>query len=536
MMAITEGTGITVMASHARARYQPENRLSSNNELYGRTAALVLLAIYTTPIVAGNLDITPRIRAGAIYTDNLRLDPSNEEQDAAAEVTPGISLRADGNRLDASLDYQMENYTFLKNSNANNTAHKLNATAAAELAKNSLFLDASSAVGQAVIDADERISLNNFNTSGNRTDFYTYTMSPYMQNHFGGYADGILRYTYSQLNYDDEGTSDSTRNGVDAALVSGRRFKQVAWRANYSYNDIEYDESFRQNDKFENADGEIRHGLSKEFGLVAQAGWSNDDLSTGRNFETGTYWAAGGFWQPSRFWSLEALAGKNLATASVGLYPTVRTSLLVNYRDRDIGLNPGERWTVDFKHRTRRTVWSAKYLEDTTTQQLRQRETDNTFFGVDPITGVPNPDPQPGDVVVPVQDEFISLSGEVEERKRASGSFRMNTGRSGVRVTIFNQIRDGLDSGLDEKTQGVNGSWNRRLASRTNTILSGSFQRLTGDDRDDRDFWYVNASLIRRISRKLTGTLDYRFTRQDSDNDQNDYDENHVIARLTATF
>jgi uncharacterized protein (PEP-CTERM system associated) len=534
VMAIMETTGLTAMASsRARAR-RPENMLSSSNELYGRTAAVVLLVIYTTPIVAGNLDITPRIRVGAIYTDNLRLDPSNEEHDAAAELTPGISIRADGNRLDASLDYQMQNFTFLKNSNANNTAHQLNATAAAELAKNFLFLDARSAVGQAVVDADERISLNNFNTSGNRTDFYSYTLSPYLQNHFGGYANGILRYTHSQLAY-DEGPSDSIRNGVDASLVSGRRFKQVSWFANYSYNNIDYDDSSRQNDRFENANGEIRHGLSKDFSLVAQAGRSNDDLQSSRDVETGTYWAVGGFWQSSRFWSLEALSGKNLTTASVGLYPTVRTSLLVNYRDRDVGLNPGERWTVDFDHRSRRTVWNARYFEDTTTEQQRRRETINTFFGVDPITGE-NPDPQPGDVSVPVQTEIISLSDEVEERKRASGTFGMNTGRSGVRVTIFHETREGLDSREEEKTQGARGSWNRRLASRTNSILTGSFQRITGDDRDDRDFWYINASLIRRISRKLTGTLDYRFTRQDSDNDQNDYDENHVIARLTATF
>ena len=535
-MAIMVGTGRTAMASsRARARHQPENMLSSSNELYGRTVALVLLVIYTTPIAAGDWDITPRVRVGAIYTDNLRLDPSNEEDDAAAEVTPGVSIRADGNRLDASLDYQMENYVFYENSNANNTAHQLNATAAAELTKNILFLDASSSIGQAIIDTDERISVNNFNTNANRTDFYTYTLSPYIQNHFGGYTNGILRYTHSQLDY-DEGATDSTRNGVDASLVSGRRFKQVAWFANYSYNDIDYDDTSRQNDKFENADGEIRHGLSKDFSLVAQGGWSNDDLASSRDVETGTYWAVGGFWQSSRFWSLEALTGKNLTTATVGLYPTVRTSLLVNYRDRDVGLNPGERWTVDFNHYTRRTTWNASYFEDTTTEQQRRQETINTFFGIDPITGEVNPDPQPGDVIVPVQSEIFSLSDEVEERKRASGTFAMDTGRSGVRVTVFHENRDGLDSGIDEKSRGVRGSWNRRLAPRTNSILSGFFQRITGDSRDDRDFWYINASLVRRISRKLTGTAEYRFTRQDSDNDQNDYDENHVIARLTATF
>ena len=537
-MAITEATDIMALAgSHVRVRRRPENMLSSNSKVYGRTAALILLVIDSMPVAAGDLDISPRITVGAIYTDNLRLEPSNEEDDVAAEITPGISVRADGNRLDASLDYQMENYVFYENSNANNTAHQLNATAAAELSKNFLFLDASSAAGQAIIDADETISLNNFNTGGgNRTDFYSYTLSPHIQNHFGGYADSALRYTYSQLNY-DEGASDSTRNGVDARLVSGRRFKQVAWFANYSYDNFAYDDSSRQDTTYENADGEIRHGLSKDFSLVAQGGYANNDIQTSRSDDdNGAYWAVGGFWQSSRFWSLEALTGHNLTTATVGLYPTVRTSLLVNYRDRDVGLNPGKVWTVSFNHRTRRTTWSARYFEDTTTEQQRRQDTINAFFGVDPITGEVNPDPQPGDVVVPVQTEVSSLSDEVEERKRASGTFGMNTGKSGVRVSVFHQNREGLDSGVEEKTQGVTGAWNWRFASRTNSILSGFFERITGDDRNDRDLWYIDASIIRRISRKLRGSLEYRFTRQDSDVDQGDYDENHVIARLTATF
>ena len=65
-----------------------------------------------------------------------------------------------------------------------------------------------------------------------------------------------------------------------------------------------------------------------------------------------------------------------------------------------------------------------------------------------------NSDPQPGDVVVPVQTEISSLSDEVEERKRAYGTFAMNTGRSGLRVTIFNENREGLDSGVEEETRG----------------------------------------------------------------------------------
>jgi uncharacterized protein (PEP-CTERM system associated) len=77
---------------------------------------------------------------------------------------------------------------------------------------------------------------------------------------------------------------------------------------------------------------------------------------------------------------------------------------------------------------------------------------------------------------------------------------------------------------------------NRRLAPRTNTILTSSFRRITGDTREDTDFWYIDASVVRQIARGINGSLSYRFTRQDSNDDQQDYDENHVIARVTAAF
>jgi uncharacterized protein (PEP-CTERM system associated) len=530
------GTDITGMASSlAGAEHKRGRLLCSENEFYGRVAALCLF-FYVSPVFAGTVDITPRIRLGAIYTDNVFLEPSDEEADVAAEITPGISIRADGNRLNGSLDYRMENYVFYENSDANNTAHQLLANGTAELSKDLLFLDASSQAGQAVIDAERTISINNFNTGGgNRTDFYTYTLSPYAQNNFGGWVSGSARYTYSQLHY-DEGTSDSTVNGIDTTLASGRMFKEVSWFGNYSWRDVDYDDSGRQDDTRENANGEIRHRMTQDFTAVAQAGWANNELQSSRDSDNGTYWAVGGFWQSSRFWSLEALTGQNLTTVTGSLFPTVRTSLVVNYRDSDVGLNSGKRWTVNANHRTRRTSWNARYFEDTTTQEQRQLDSATTFFGVDPITGEINPDPQPGDVVVPVQTDIFTLTDEVEERKRASGTFGMDTGRTGIRLTVFHENRDRLESGTEEKTRGGTASVNRRLAPRTNTILTSSFRRITGDTREDTDFWYIDASLVRQIARGINGSLSYRFTRQDSNDDQQDYDENHVIARLTAAF
>ena len=97
------------------------------------------------------------------------------------------------------------------------------------------------------------------------------------------------------------------------------------------------------------------------------------------------------------------------------------------------------------------------------------------------------------------------------------------------------------ESGEQDTTRGASGSWDWRFAPRTNWILTASWQRIERDDSvnsgaSDRDFWYIQPQLRRQIRRYLDGSLTYRFVRQDSEDDRNDYDENSVIARVTAYF
>jgi uncharacterized protein (PEP-CTERM system associated) len=343
------------------------------------------------------------------------------------------------------------------------------------------------------------------------------------------------------VRYDDS-VSNSLENRFDANLVSGRKFGPLSWFANYTFDDI--NRSKTSDARYQNADGEARYFINRKFSLVAQAGWADNDFQSNEEIENGSYWAVGGFWQPARYYSLQALSGKNLDTVTVGVYPGRRTSLQVIWRDRKVGLNPGSAWFGTFRHRTRRTTWSARYIEDTTTQQQTQLDEGGfTFQGVDPLTGDSNPNPQPGDLVVIVPSGPItSLTNEVEERKRGSGSVGMKTGKTGLIFTVFREQRRFLTSLREEDTTGFSSSINRRVAPRTNAVLTGSWQRIEDDDPSgtrnigDRDFWYIDAQLRRQIRPRLDGMVGYSFTRQDSDREVDSYDENRLEARITAYF
>ena len=189
----------------------------------------------------------PRVSVAGIYTDNLDLTPDNEQSALIAEVTPGINIIGRGGRFEAALDYQMQNFISSEFSGGTSTSHQLDANSKTELLDNFFFFDAGARAGQAIINADDTISLSNYNNNRNRTNVFSYTLSPYITPHFSNYADGILRYSHSNVKYGKDGSSDninrsgasdSTITRVNADLVSGRFFKELSWFGNYSKRDI----------------------------------------------------------------------------------------------------------------------------------------------------------------------------------------------------------------------------------------------------------------------------------------------------------
>ena len=301
MERVTGGTGITPMGGNDRII-----RNLTDIMIYFRHSCRLWITLFTLllcamRVEAGDWDITPRITVSALYSDNINLDDSDKEYDMVTEVAPGVSIRGEGARLSAVLDYQMQNTFFLRESDGNGTFHQLNANGTAELTRNFFFVDGTSTMGQAVIDANDTVSTGNLNNAGNRTDYYTYGLSPYILPHFGNVANGSLRYTYNSVNY-DEGSSDAEQYRIDAGLTSGRFWGPLSWSGEYHNDELRRDSS--SDTEFEGASGNARYLINNNFSLVAQGGYEHNrfDSSQDDDNNNGTFWAVGVFWQPSRFY------------------------------------------------------------------------------------------------------------------------------------------------------------------------------------------------------------------------------------------
>ena len=508
------------------------------------SAALLSGGLFSGVAMALEQDWTfkPRLSVSEIYTDNVDLAPSGQEDsDLITVITPGFSLRRATSRLTLDVDYQMQVLTFVEDSDANRVNHGLSGSMNAELQEDLLFLDAGAWMSQAIVDARAPQSVDGIAGGGNLTDVQAYRVSPYLVHNFSNFFNGILRFGHERV-YTDGAIQNSETNFVSGALNSGPNFGLLDWNLNY----LKSREDRRSRDRLdrESIGASAAYRIHPKLSLLAEGGREENDFGTTRIAQNGSYWAVGATWTPNRYLSLTALEGDRFKSGTVRLTPSQRTSLLVSYRERDVGLNPGAVWNGAFQHRTRRTVWQANYFEDTQTSQRALFDALAFDEAVADAIGSGDFILTPDGVIVNVDfDAFLTLRDEVFERKRGQASVSYKTGKSVIAILAFSEQRDFLEtdvinSAVDmERSRGVSARWRWQFSGLSHTNITGSWRGtdFSSDGRED-DRWYIDTMLTRMLSRNATGSVGYRFTRNDSTLDSAEYTENRLIARLTFEF
>ncbi len=542
MALIITATGTTAMASDCWGR--PVNVSTPARGLLPRPVALLAVcALGVTNAFAGNWTIVPRISGSETYTDNVTEAHSNTQSDLITEISPGININGAGKRLKLNMDYQMQSLFFAANSHRDHTHQNLAANGQAELLEDLFFVDGMASISQQLISAQQRVSLDNFTASSNRTDVRTYSLSPYLRHDFSGYVNGTLRYTHDVVDYSNTTVVDNSEaNSVQAALASGRHSGRLGWNLNYNDQRIQRDNPI--NDAtYKDMDGEVRYLLTPKLSAVVQGGREENEYRSSQPIVNGNYWAAGLDWVPNHYIKLRGLDGSRYKTAGVTLTPNVRTELTATYRNREVGRNPGPAWSGNLTHRTINTVLEAGYLVDTVTaQQLAQERLTLLGSHTNPNTGQISYVYQDsnGNFLIALSPDLTGIStltNEVIARKRATAAVHYHRRKSTWRFDIFDEQRVYQFTQNEERGRGAHISWGLQLTPRSQTLVTVGTQRsrfTTGSQQSD--FYFIQAGLMHELSRDVSGGLDYRFFNQDSNGISNDYRENRLMARLTVRF
>jgi len=531
--------------------------------------------------------ITPRVSVGTTYSDNIKLAPANAaEDDLVLEVEPGVSVRKQGGRVDLRLDYTLQGLLYANHGDANTINHQLQTFGSAEIFQKHFFLDAYGAIAQVPTTSSGRTDnagsavmgglpasltflsnldlglpgsaglFRSFGSSDtiaitdNQVTGYRYGLSPYWRQDIGGWVEGLLRYRYDGVRYDDqnEGTTqqgeqqtvnaDSQINTLTLDLKSSRRFNRINWNINYLYKNQQLDHASTGSnamdsgeDRREHVDAKITYRLSRYWSLLANAGYEDSQVTGFENAQDGSYWGLGAVWSPNRFLEIGGLYGPDVNLIALRWNPSTRTYLDVRRRDRNVGVESGVHWQGTFKHQARASVWSVTYVDEVTNEQ---QLLGSSLLAV-------GADGQP--LALTGQDPTVSSEGRLGvtnrnfRRKRLDAGVVYRRGATGISVNAFNEERETQNAQSIESTYGAGALWTWRFAPRIASFIGGGWERDDlGQQAQRNDYWVSTVGLAQAFAPNFGGLISYRYYQNDASSAEREFRENRLNVRFNMKF
>ncbi|MFQ5686362.1 MAG: TIGR03016 family PEP-CTERM system-associated outer membrane protein [Candidatus Scalindua sp.] len=454
----------------------------------------------SNPAIAADLRIIPELSVQETFTDNVTLSPSgSKSRDFISVINPGITINNTSQRLKADLNYRLQN--IIRVDTEDDRFNLLDFDSHLEVLRQHLFLDFSVKNGQQNTTNTGRTASDNLSVTGDRSSVLTYSISPYWQQRLGNFADTEIRYTQNKVN---SNVTDTNSKKVNFKTTSGARFVRLLWDVKFNYETI--DSRLQADTKFKDITGRSRYLLTRKFALQAEAGYEDNDFSSGRDSISGARWNLGFEWNPS-----------------------IRTSINAKYGRRFFGADK----SINITHRTKRSRFTLKYFEeaDTTRSRLLQQQVFNLIdsFGnriVNPVTD----QPVTIDVGVPVQ------TTEVFVRDVVTAVYEYTLRRNTIIAEFTNEKRDFELTGDNETQRHARLRWNWNIGSRTRSNIEFNWYKSEVRSGEDEKFYTVKYGLSRSISKLLTINVGLSYIKNNSNIPGNEYDEKRVFAGLNKTF
>lgn len=507
---------------------------------------------------AGDWKWTPRLTLEERYSDNVFLRPKGQEvSDWITEVSPGIAVRREGRKLKVDVDYSLQGYLYANEGDRSRARSNLNGQARAVLLEDWFYLDASARASQQLVDYVNGIGLGDAVGIQNTRQTYGYSLSPYLKHRFGSDATVELRVGRDEYRSTGGGAlSDSSTNRYRFQAESGNNFFPLSWNVTYDRRETDYEG--RTDSDSEEASAQARLRISREFGLIGQAGLQKGNFPGATNrIRDFSYYGLGVSYTPGRRFFGELIYNLSdqgdFVSGSVTFKPTLRTTLNASSTVRNFGRS----YALSANHRTRKSSWGLIYQE--TLSSYDQLDYENLFDAllcgtllVYPValdSNVPSGCTKLSDTALaalfgaaafkPVTLDKTYLS------KGLTGTFGYQLRRANVRLNLFDTRREYQETGVvgrEDRRTGLQAALSLKPGERTTLTLTSGISRLEvkdpvtpANDRED-DFWNIGLTLSRRFQPDVSGSLELRHQQRDSNLSNQDYTENAVAARLNMRF
>ncbi len=500
-----------------------------------RLAWLALAAAALEPVAAQESTtaaprafvITPSVSLQATITDNVGLSSTDKKADAYTEATAAISIASRAGRVRGSLDYALTSRLGLRDSNASDLRHTLNALATAELIENTAYVDLRGSISRQAISAFGKQSFTPGLDNSNQTQVATLGIAPYIKGRLGRFAEYRLGLDHSESHSGTGSASDARATSYSARLNGGTPGQGVTWSLDASRQDSGNNGFDYQSDRIR---GTASYAVSPELTLTAIGGReSNDFQSNGkRNY--------------------------NNSGAQLRWIPNQRTSFGALFEKRFFGNSHA----IDFSYRTPRTAWSFVDSKDaaTTPEQLAKVRVGTVYDLFFAQFAVLVSDPVLRDVLVRafLQANGINPNTPSTRELRVSGFTlsRLQTASvslTGVRDTLsfrtlfsnsqhvsrFGAANDSFDDTSRVRQRSFFVDLSHRLTPVSTATLGFGYQRTTGSlDEQASTLTSINALYSTTLTQRVSLSGGARLTHFGSATQP--YDEHAIFANIRVQF
>jgi len=476
-------------------------------------------------VAAGDWKISPRISVKGTYTDNADLSSSDKKSKFYTQVSPGVVVKREGGgRVKLDANYSLD-YTQNRPGNRGRTlAHSLSSNMQAELYKDMLFLDASAGAHLSSLTSGGQRGEDSVGDVSDPIQTYTYSISPYLKQHFGRYVNTIARYTFDQVINSGQGGSDSYNNQLSLSINSGPYFLRFPWGLSYQHSETN-NEDGAEDSETTSINGNVSYILNRKWRINLAGGKVDNDIQSSRSSTDGFTWNTGVTWTPNPRTDLDFSYGRQVF---------------------------GQSFAFDFNHRWKRAVWRAGYSQ-TLTDSRTQQQARGSAYRIEDVdygavyqaqdgykynlykTGENNGEPV---YIYKREFDYATLSGEYFVLETLNTGFTLETRRSSFSIDAHFTQRKYEVSRLKGRDIGINISWDRRLTPKNDANVGVSWQKNRMDENAAEDKrWTLSVGLSRKLTPYTNANLDYNYRRLDSSGSSaTEYRENQISLSLASQW
>ena len=480
-----------------------------------RLAVALVFTVICTSARAARWDLTPRLYIGESYSDNVTLVSRNQLDDFITEITPGVSVRGKGSRLMVNLDYnyQLRRYAFNPKFNAD--SNQLQANATANIIRDILFVDVRGNISQQQISPRGGFSSSNLNVTGNRATVMTYGISPYVRHHFGPYAQSEVRYDLDRIETTNGGQTlntaaqqaanqlNSDRTNLTAYLQSGRYFRRLPWKVDFSRSETTGRGTSGTNANFQRVTGSLSYVLTRKYRINSTVGYEENTYTSSQGATSGQFWTLGGTWTPSPRTELTAAFGERYFGNTISMHAS---------------------------HRHKHWIFTADYSEEPrlSTQQILSQQ----LIPLVDAFGQPvfNPDTS-SRIFLPVNTR--QLTNQVYIDKRLTAALTYQTPRNTISVNGYTSDQTGQATGGAQTQRGLGMTWTHPLSPRLSGGTGANWYTTDSGTGGQFTYYEFRPFLKYQLGPSINANLEYRYVENDTDSVGGGYIENMVSAFLS---